>query len=50
LAIEKLKNLKSPGSDQIPAEFIKAEGKTICCEIHKLIICIWNKEKLPEES
>ena len=23
--------------------------KTICCEIHKLIISIWNKEELPEE-
>jgi len=41
LAIEKLKNYKSPGSDQIPAELIKAGGGTICCEIHKLI-SIWN--------
>ena len=40
LAIEMLKSLKSPGTDQIPAELIKAEGKTISCEIHKLIICI----------
>jgi len=29
---------------------IKAGGKTICCEIHKLIISIWNKEELPEEQ
>ena len=28
---------------------IKAGGRTIHCEIHKLIISIWNKEKLPEE-
>jgi len=28
---------------------IKAGGKTVCCEIHKLIIFIWNKEELPEE-
>ena len=28
---------------------IKAGGKTIHCEIHKLIIFIWNKEELPEE-
>jgi hypothetical protein len=33
LAIEKLKSHKSPGIDQIPAELIKAGGKTICCEI-----------------
>jgi len=49
LAIEKLKNHKSPGTDQIPAELIKAGGNTICCEIHKLIISIWNKEEMPEE-
>jgi len=46
--IEKLKSHKSPGIDQIPAEFIKAGGKTIRCEIHELI-SIWNKEELPEE-
>jgi len=28
---------------------IKAGGRTIRCEIHKLIISIWNKEKLSEE-
>ena len=48
LAIEKLKSHKSPGVDQIPGELIKAGGKTIRCEIHKLI-SIWNKEELPEE-
>jgi hypothetical protein len=49
LAIEKLKSHKSPGIDQIPAELIKAGGKTIHYEIHKLVISIWNKEELPEE-
>jgi len=49
LAIEKLKSHKSPGIDQIPAELIKAGDKTNRCEIHKLIISIWNKEELPEE-
>jgi len=28
---------------------IKAGDRTIRSEIHKLIISIWNKEKLPEE-
>ena len=42
LAIGKLKNHKSPGIDEIPAELIKAEGRTICSAIHKLIISIWN--------
>jgi hypothetical protein len=49
LAIEKLKSHKSPGIDQIPAELIKAGGRTIRCAIHKLIIAIWNKEELPEK-
>jgi hypothetical protein len=46
LAIEKIKHHKSPGIDQIPVELIKARGRTIHCEIHKLIISIWNKEEL----
>jgi hypothetical protein len=49
LAIEKLKSHKLPVIDQIPTELIKAGGKTIRCEILKLIISIWNKEELPEE-
>jgi len=49
LAIDKLKSHKSPGFDQISAELIKAGGRTIFLEIHKLIISIWKKEKLPEE-
>jgi hypothetical protein len=50
LAIKKLKSHKSPVIDQIPAELIKAGGRTITCEIHKLIISIWNEEELPEKS
>jgi len=49
LAIDKLKSHKSPGIDQIPALLIKAGGRKICLEIHKLITSIWKKEKLPEE-
>jgi len=49
LAIETVTSHKSPGIDQIPAEVIKAEGKTIRSEIHKLIFSVWNKEELPEE-
>jgi sorting nexin-29 len=49
LAIEKLKCHKSPGTDQIPAEFIKAGGSTIRGAIYKNIIAIWNKEELPGE-
>jgi hypothetical protein len=49
MAIEKLQRYKSAGIDQIPAELITAEGGTICYEIHKFIIFIWNKKELPEE-
>jgi len=48
LAIDKLKSHKSQGIDQIPAELIKAGGRTICLGIHKLITSILKKEKLPE--
>ena len=40
MAIEKLKGNKSPGTDQIPAEFIKAGPKAIRYQIHKLIVSI----------
>ena len=49
MAIEKLKTRKSPGIDQIPAEMIKAGGKTIRSKFHKLINSIFNKEEFPEE-
>ena len=49
MTIEKLKSHKSSLTDQIPAELIKAEGRTIRSGIHKLIAFIWNKEELPEE-
>ena len=42
LAIEKLGSHKSPSIDQISAELIKAGDRTIHCEIHKVIISIWN--------
>ena len=48
LAIEKLISHVSPDIDQIPAEFIKAGGRTIRYEIHKLLISIGNKEELPD--
>jgi hypothetical protein len=39
IAIGRLKKYKSPATDQIPAETIKAEGETLYSEVHKLIIC-----------
>jgi hypothetical protein len=40
---------KSPGSDQILAEVIQAEGGTSHSKIHKLINSIWNKEELTHQ-
>jgi hypothetical protein len=36
MAVEKIKRRRSPGTDQIPTEFITAGGRTIRCEVHKL--------------
>jgi hypothetical protein len=38
IAIGKLKSYKSPSTDQIPAELIKAGGETLCSEIHRLVL------------
>jgi hypothetical protein len=38
-----------PGTYEIPAELIQAEGKTFCSEIYKFINSIWNKKELPEQ-
>jgi len=47
IVTEKLKRHKSPGIDQIPAEFITSGSGKIHSEIYKLINSIWNKEELP---
>jgi hypothetical protein len=50
IAIAKLKNCKSPGSDQITAELIQAGSETLSSEIRKPINSFWKKEKLPEQK
>jgi hypothetical protein len=49
IVIGKLKSYKSPGTDQILAKLIKAGGKTLCSEIHKLICSTRKKEELPQQ-
>jgi hypothetical protein len=48
MAIEKLKRHTSPSIEQIQAEMVKAEGRTIYSVIHKLINSSWSKEELYE--
>jgi len=49
MVIEKLKRHESSSIDQIPAEFIRAGGRKIRSETHKLIHSIWNQEEIPVE-
>jgi hypothetical protein len=49
IAIPKLKNYKSPGSDNIMAELFQARNETLLSVIHKLITSICNKEELPNQ-
>jgi hypothetical protein len=49
IAVGKLKSYKSQGTDQIPAELIKAGDETLNSEIHRLICSIWNQEELPQQ-
>jgi len=49
MALGKLKWHKSPVIDQIPAELIKAGGRTIRSQICELINSICHMEEMPEE-
>ena len=49
MAIEKLKEHKQPGVNQIAAELIQAGVRTVRHEIHKLINSVLNTEELPDE-
>jgi hypothetical protein len=49
IAIVRLKSYKSPGTDQIVAELIKARDETLYSEIRKLICSVWNKEELSQQ-
>jgi hypothetical protein len=49
IAIAKLKEHKSPGRDQIPAQLIRAGGEILFPAIGKFIHCIWNKEEMPDQ-
>ena len=44
MAIEKLKNYKSPDIDQIPAELIQDGENSLLTEIYILVLAIWKKK------
>jgi hypothetical protein len=46
MAIEELKRPKTPATGHITAQLIKAVGRKICSEIHKLISPTWYNEDL----
>ena len=46
-AIERLKNNKAPGSDDLPAELFKNGGPELVKTLQHLVIDIWIEEKLP---
>lgn len=48
-AMNKMKNNKSTGKDDIPIELIRAGGPVVCKEIHKICQEIWDSGKWPEE-
>jgi hypothetical protein len=43
-----VKRYNSSGSDQIPAELIKAGGEILRSKIRNRISSIWNNKKLPD--
>ena len=49
LTIKRLKNNKSPGSDGIPAEYLKASGDVLAEHLHIAWQKVWSEEELPPE-
>ena len=49
LAIKRLKNNKSSGSDGIPAEYLKAGGYVLAEHLHIVLQKVWSEEELPPE-
>ena len=49
MAVQKLRNYKAPGTDNIPAELFKNGGNELVKHLHTIIKEIWQKEKMPTE-
>ncbi|KAI5720190.1 hypothetical protein M8J77_003158 [Diaphorina citri] len=48
-AITKLKNNKSPGTDEITSELLKNGGQNLKLELHKMIRKCWETEHIPDQ-
>jgi hypothetical protein len=48
-ALKHLKHNKASGEDGIPAELLQTGGESLMELLHKLIVLIWQQEKLPRE-
>jgi hypothetical protein len=46
--IQKLKNNRAPGEDNITAELIKYGGKAVTEAVHELFTLIWETEQIPD--
>ncbi|KAI8440933.1 hypothetical protein MSG28_009230 [Choristoneura fumiferana] len=47
-AVKRLKNLKTPGMDHLPAEIYKYGGKFILTRLYDLVLRVWNTEEVPQ--
>ena len=50
MAIEKQRNNRAPGEDSLTAELFKYGGRKLIQTIHKLVIDIWENEKMPRNG
>ncbi|GBN30233.1 hypothetical protein AVEN_51638-1 [Araneus ventricosus] len=49
LAIKKIKTTRSAGPDNIPSELLKVDEPVLVDALHKILVKIWESEKLPTE-
>lgn len=49
MAVSKLKNNKSPGSDSLPGEVFKYGGPNIKNRLFEIILLIWETESIPQD-